>query len=351
MRGLCPGVTTLLLVVTSSNFAKAQTPDLVPATTATSNFNWTGWYIGANAGVATGNFSGQAHASPAQPFTTRSGATLYTFTTTAGDYLSITDASSSAVAGGQFGANLQFGNLVFGFEGDFDATDLERSFSGPGSSIFITDDRFQIKNDWQASIRARAGFAFQRWMAYATGGAAWAHVTANAAYSAHTFTENSNTNVPSISVPGGAVVSVPASSGSDSQTLLGFTVGAGLEYALTNTTSVGIEYRYTDYGSKSFNLGSVSFPQTPSTVTASISERTSAVTARLNYRFYGGTNTSASDRNLFDTLRGAFDFKIPTISPRVYGGAEYLLWFVKGAPLSVPLVTTGTAFGVNAPWV
>jgi len=33
----------------------------------------------------------------------------------------------------------------------------------------------------------------------------------------------------------------------------------------------------------------------------------------------------------------------PAPKPRWYGGAEYLLWWVKGAPLSVPLVSTGPA--------
>ncbi len=42
---------------------------------------------------------------------------------------------------------------------------------------------------------------------------------------------------------------------------------------------------------------------------------------------------------------GAADLAVaPAVAPapRVYGGAEYLLWWVKGAPLPVPLVTTGT---------
>ncbi len=38
----------------------------------------------------------------------------------------------------------------------------------------------RFKNDWQASVCARGGFAFDRWLVYATGGVAWADIRAEA---------------------------------------------------------------------------------------------------------------------------------------------------------------------------
>ena len=39
--------------------------------------------------------------------------------------------------------------------------------------------------------------------------------------------------------------------------------------------------------------------------------------------------------------------KPPEPAPHFYAGAEYLLWWVKGAPLSVPLVSTGPSSPPN----
>ena len=41
-------------------------------------------------------------------------------------------------------------------------------------------------------------------------------------------------------------------SGGDSKTLAGWTVGAGVEYAFTDSWSGRLEYRYTDFQSASF---------------------------------------------------------------------------------------------------
>jgi outer membrane immunogenic protein len=46
---------------------------------------------------------------------------------------------------------------------------------------------------------------------------------------------------------------VPA--GSDSNTHLGWTAGAGAEAFVTDTITTRLEYRYTDYQSETYNLG------------------------------------------------------------------------------------------------
>jgi outer membrane immunogenic protein len=64
---------------------------------------------------------------------------------------------------------------------------------------------------------------------------------------------------------------------------VGWTVGAGLDYAFTNNWFTGLEYRYSQYQSKSFvypipilNLGIVGFKQELSS---------NQVTARIGYKF------------------------------------------------------------------
>src|SRR5919202_4542635 len=177
------------------------------------------------------------------------------------------------MGGGQVGFNWQVNRFVFGLEGDIDATDIKRGFAlgfTPGGGVFIPGDTFRFKNDWQASVRARGGIAFDRLLVYATGGVAWAGVTTEAFYS-----------------PGfvGAVA-VPGAFASDRQTLVGATVGGGVEVAVTNNVSFGVEYRYSDFGHETFNLGAVPFPAgAGSAVTSRVDLRTHEVTGRLNFKF------------------------------------------------------------------
>ncbi len=44
--------------------------------------------------------------------------------------------------------------------------------------------------------------------------------------------------------------------GSDGNAMFGWTAGAGVDAILTETLFGRVEYRYTDYGSESFNTGS-----------------------------------------------------------------------------------------------
>jgi outer membrane immunogenic protein len=60
--------------------------------------------------------------------------------------------------------------------------------------------------------------------------------------------------------------------GSESDTRIGWTVGAGLEYALWSNWSVKVEYLYADLGSFEFAGGNIDF-------------NTHIVRGGINYRF------------------------------------------------------------------
>ena len=61
----------------------------------------------------------------------------------------------------------------------------------------------------------------------------------------------------------------------DTQTHIGWTVGAGVEFAVADNISLDLLYRYTDYGSKDYDL----------TATTPLSLTTHAVTAGVNFKF------------------------------------------------------------------
>jgi outer membrane immunogenic protein len=103
-------------------------------------YDWTGVYVGAHVGYGSGNIKD-----------TVSGAT----TSTSQDF-------SGVIAGGQAGANFQYRSVVFGVEADGD-------WSGQQGSGTV----FTASVPWLATARMRIGFAHDRLLYYATGGAAY----------------------------------------------------------------------------------------------------------------------------------------------------------------------------------
>ena len=122
--------------------------------------------------------------------------------------------------GGFVGYNHELGNnWVVGLEADFEKNWADDTADLGG--IATVDYGL----DWQGSIRGRVGYAFDRALVYGTAG--WAY--------ARGFAE----------VPGA----------SEKETFNGYTVGVGVDYAFTDMMFGRIEYRYTDFGDKDFDLG------------------------------------------------------------------------------------------------
>jgi outer membrane immunogenic protein len=231
-------------------------------------YNWTGCYVGGNVGGKWTNASNDVFIP----------ATVITPAVTGSFGRDVSD--GSFIGGGQVGCNWQApgSNWVFGLEGDADWQRLRQTrVLGAGvTPPLVPGDTFDIRSDWQASARGRIGYAWDRFMLYATGGAAFTEVKAGSNF-----------------IPVGIF---PATVFSDKKTLVGATVGAGVEYAFVNNWSLGVEGRYTWYGKQDFNAGSVAAANiglaAPVFVFAPATQRinydTFEVTARLNYKFNWG---------------------------------------------------------------
>lgn len=134
------------------------------------------------------------------------------------------------VAGGQIGFNWQIGNFVLGAEAD-------ASWSGMDDDLFI-DSYFgdeldvDVEVTWLASIRGKAGFAFDRFMVYGTGGVAWAGVDTDVRWN--------------------------GSTDSDSATHTGWVAGLGVEGKLTDMISARLEYLHYEFDDENFNYTNVS---------------------------------------------------------------------------------------------
>jgi outer membrane immunogenic protein len=191
---------------------KAPPPAYVP-------FTWTGFYIGGNGG--------------------------YGFGRSKWDGLPATFDVKGALAGGQVGYNWQFGQIVWGVEGDGDWTHLR----GQANAASCNTTLCQTRNDFLSTGRGRVGLAMDRLLTYATGGVAVGNIKA---------TDSTSTGVD--------------------KTRTGWTAGGGLEYSLTQNWSVKAEYLWVDLGKETCSTA-CGLPSNNVGLTSNV------VRGGINYRF------------------------------------------------------------------
>jgi len=197
-------------------------------------YYWSGCYIGAHGGYGWGD----------KTFTYVSGAPS--------DTLDV----KGAIAGGQFGCDLQFGNnWVVGVGGSGSWSDIHESVTLAGTTL-------TAKVDWLATFTARLGFSFGPGLIYAVGGAAWAG-------------ERFSRNV------------VGQSFASAEEVRLGWLVGGGLEYMFVPNWTLFVEYNFMDFGdfSPTFTVNPLA-----SFAGARIDQQIHVVKGGINFRFgnFGG---------------------------------------------------------------
>lgn len=206
----------------------AQAADLPYRNAAPSNydyppaFTWTGFYAGLNAGGGFGSFTG-----PGQAY--------------------FGSSPTGWLIGGTAGYNYQSGNLMVGVEGDYDWSHISSSATilpGIGSSG-------EIQNI--ATIRARFGYAADRFLIYGTAGYAGADIR-------------------------GTLSNIPASAVADQSFWAnGYTLGVGAEYAITPHVTAKAEYLYASFGNNTF------FNNTPNVT--SVGANVNLLRGGVNYKF------------------------------------------------------------------
>jgi outer membrane immunogenic protein len=163
-------------------------------------YDWTGFYFGVQAGYG----FGKDHIHDEEVGT---GISDYS------DKFKI----DGIIGGAHAGYNKQINSIVLGLEGDLEGSDVK---GNNGSWPF--GDRSKSNIDFQGSLRVRGGFAFDRSLLYVTGGLALGNINSD-------FYDGANHD-------------------SFSSLKAGWTVGAGMEYAFTDSWSASLEYRYTEFG-------------------------------------------------------------------------------------------------------
>jgi opacity protein-like surface antigen len=247
--------------------------------------NWSGFYVGFNNGATFNDFHVGKHMTDVNLeeqfydlFPEVSGDGIFTTFQTPGHH----ETDTETIGGGQTGWRFQFGHFVVGGEG---------SFSGNGSNAGGNSHEFQenqlfletlqqnttaetdfssmhkVETTWNGFVGGNVGFAWNRFLFYGEGGVAFTDVHFENTDKADTsFFQNCNDgcgdglstpvirgrNVRRVAQPQpgqifiGEIVSKKTHT--QGNVLTGWYGGGGVDYALTNFVSVGLEYKHVDWG-------------------------------------------------------------------------------------------------------
>ena len=212
---------TLLIALgcIAANISVAQAADVMDMPV----YDWTGFYAGANAGYA---FGGDDSVGMNPGFG------------------HVGDLSVKGMFGGlQAGYNQQMNNLVLGVEGDINLSGI--SDKDGTVRITMSDDV-----NYFGTLRGRGGFAADKALFYVTGGLALGSFDYE------------------VTVPGAHI--------NDTFSRVGYTYGAGVEYAFDDAWSMKAEYLFAGFGKKALSNAGVTTFATPSF---------HLVRVGLNYRF------------------------------------------------------------------
>lgn len=160
---------------------------------------------------------------------------------------------SGGLLGGQLGYNFQNGPFVFGVEATADWANLDETRQSLTSPVFLHTDVRALY-----TLGLRVGYAMDNLLVYGKAGGALADDSYEEIFNGISATTADEVRA-------------------------GWLIGAGAEYGITRHISVGMEYNYSDFGSKT-----VRFEPTGAPFTAfdeSIEQKIQTVTARLNWRF------------------------------------------------------------------
>jgi outer membrane immunogenic protein len=240
MKKILLAGSALLTVVSGSAMAADMRPARAPVYTKAPmmapTYNWSGCYIGGNAGGLWAkkdwSLSATGVANSSQDL-------------------------NGGLAGGQIGCNYQVTTWVFGIQGDYDWTNV----TGSAADLAFAGamDHSTIKG--LASVTGRVGYAWDRFLGYVKGGGAW---------------ENDD-----YSVTGNTTGATLATA---SETRTGWTIGVGGEYAFTDFLTGFVEYDYYDFGTKSNNFVGTG----GGTTLVDIKETKSVAKAGINFKFNPG---------------------------------------------------------------
>lgn len=174
---------------------------------------WAGFYLGFNRGFGAGEVDGNAAAT--------------SFFPAVGNVTLTSDQASGFFVGGQAGYNYRFANrFILGLETDFQWSDVKASHQARTVStvpFLATNTDVHTGINWFGTSRARLGYSVGRLMPFVSGGVAYGEVASSG-----------------VQILGSGLLTM----GSRTDTRIGWALGGGVEFALTNNLNAKAEYLY-----------------------------------------------------------------------------------------------------------
>ena len=263
MSRLLVGTVALAFVALTTPTIAAKAPPPI--------YNWSGCYFGGNVGWTSAHTSGTLTVDNGS--LPGVGEPPSWFSLGAGN-------ASSFIGGGQVGCNYQSGQFVFGIEGDADWRRLSRTgylLPGLQASSHSESGNFSLTSKWQASLRGRLGYAVDRTLWYATGGIAWTRLSFRGNLS---IFNDDDGDIGTYNI-------APVS-----KTAVGWTLGGGVEYAVREDVTIGLEGRYNRYGSQHFNTLAVPDPAPIFPATGDLNTNSSEIIGKVNFRFNSNSQST-----------------------------------------------------------
>jgi len=270
----------------------AKAPPPVPAP----SYNWTGFYVGGHAGYG---WQGD----PTVSFTPND-PTANALTCGGSVGGTCPPPASFGINGGLIGIQAGYNwqpteRWLAGIESDFNWT----AISGTGASNFLIGNKTPVAStfqatenvDWFGTVRGRLGWlATDNLLLYGTGGLAYGRVKASATLDSQPPAGGATFGGFPVAVTLGSFACLtagPCFVGNTSQTLIGYTAGGGVAYAISPNVSLFAEYLYINLG-HIHDVNSVAlnplagFPAPLSSFTAHFSDVIfNVVRGGLNYKF------------------------------------------------------------------
>jgi len=219
-----------------------------PLEASIAGYDWSGFYVGAHVGYGWGRVHDINNPGALEQET------------------------DGVLGGLQAGYNWQSGNAVFGLEADISFSDVGEEWGGanPNDPYYGED-----KHEFFGTLRGRVGYAFDRFLPYIHGGLAWAK-------NDHGFGCDRSRVAVTIGF-------CAAEDGSfyveDDDFVVGFTVGAGAEFAVGDSWSIKAEYGYTDYGDNELRLVDPNIPDDDYRQDRNFDTHHHTIKVGANYRF------------------------------------------------------------------
>lgn len=235
-------------------------------------FSWTGFYVGGNVGAIWTESEAERGS-----FIATTGALDFAGRIANGGFPDFDLHDSGVIAGGQLGYNWQFApNWVVGLEADINYTgiDTTTTVGTPPTGGFIANTfSAQQQLKWLGTVRGRLGYAWDRWLLFATGGLAYGKVESSLA---------------TIGVPqGGGLPPTVANAVTSSEIRTGWTAGAGVEFAFAGNWSAKAEYLYFDLGNENvfLNYSTLVIPAGFTGINYNFDTKGHIARVGVNYRF------------------------------------------------------------------